>query len=265
MVTAGLKCAPQTPASEATSSASVNAWTRPMTAQSVKPSAASRGQRDDEADEEDEHERADQLRDIGASALRFHGVLPFLDDVASGLPARVPMLRPRMTRTPSRSAVLLLLAAACALAGCGGAGRAREPAAGSPPRSCWTSPRTRSTRARIWPPAAATTATPACASTCRRPSSSTDAVKLLRAGRADLAYLDIHDLAIADQRSPGSLVAVMALVQRPLASVLASPGRRAPARPRGPARRRQRAARATARCSSRSSAATAATRTACAR
>ena len=35
------------------------------------------------------------------------------------------------------------------------------------------------------------------------PSSSTDAVKLLRAGRADLAYLDIHDLAIADAAQPG--------------------------------------------------------------
>ena len=54
------------------------------------------------------------------------------------------------------------------------------------------------------------------------PSSSTDAVKLLRAGRADLAYLDIHDLAIASQKRPGSLVGVMALVQRPLAAVPAS-------------------------------------------
>ncbi len=48
-------------------------------------------------------------------------------------------------------------------------------------------------------------------------------MKLLRAGRADMAYIDIHDLAIADERSPGSLVGVMALVQRPLAAVLAAP------------------------------------------
>ena len=55
------------------------------------------------------------------------------------------------------------------------------------------------------------------------PSASTDAVKLLLSGRADLAYLDIHDLALADERAPGSLVAVMALVQRPLAAILAAP------------------------------------------
>jgi len=55
------------------------------------------------------------------------------------------------------------------------------------------------------------------------PSSSTDAVKLLRAGRARFAFVDIHDLAIADARGAG-LVGVMALVQRPLAAVLAQPG-----------------------------------------
>ncbi len=59
------------------------------------------------------------------------------------------------------------------------------------------------------------------------PSSSTDAVKLLRAGRARFAYVDIHDLAIADARGAG-LVGVMALVQRPLAAVLAQPDVRRP-------------------------------------
>ncbi len=59
------------------------------------------------------------------------------------------------------------------------------------------------------------------------PSSSTDAVKLLRAGRARFAYIDIHDLAIADAHGAG-LVGVMALVQRPLAAVLAAPGVRRP-------------------------------------
>jgi ABC-type nitrate/sulfonate/bicarbonate transport system substrate-binding protein len=62
----------------------------------------------------------------------------------------------------------------------------------------------------------------------RAPSSSTDSVKLLRSGRADLAYLDIHDLALADARRPGELVGVMALVQRPLAALLAAPGVRRP-------------------------------------
>ena len=59
------------------------------------------------------------------------------------------------------------------------------------------------------------------------PSSSADAVKLLVNGRADLAVLDLHDLALA--RSKGrDLVAVMALVQRPLAAVLAQPDVRRP-------------------------------------
>lgn len=57
----------------------------------------------------------------------------------------------------------------------------------------------------------------------RSPSAGADSIKLLRSGRADLAYLDIHDLAIADEKSPGELVAVMALVQRPLAALLAAP------------------------------------------
>jgi NitT/TauT family transport system substrate-binding protein/putative hydroxymethylpyrimidine transport system substrate-binding protein len=59
------------------------------------------------------------------------------------------------------------------------------------------------------------------------PSSSTDAVRLLLAGRVDLAVLDIHDLALARQEGR-DLVGVMALVQRPLASVLARPGIRTP-------------------------------------
>lgn len=61
----------------------------------------------------------------------------------------------------------------------------------------------------------------------RAPASSTDGVKLLAAGRADLAILDIHDLAIARARGQ-DLVAIMAIVQRPLASVIAQPGVRRP-------------------------------------
>ncbi|MDX6679574.1 MAG: putative hydroxymethylpyrimidine transport system substrate-binding protein [Solirubrobacteraceae bacterium] len=56
----------------------------------------------------------------------------------------------------------------------------------------------------------------------RAPTASTDAVKLLASGRADLAVLDIHDLAIARERGR-DLVGVMALVQEPLAAVLAQP------------------------------------------
>jgi len=56
----------------------------------------------------------------------------------------------------------------------------------------------------------------------RAPSDSTDAVKLLVSGRTDLAVLDIHDLAIARERGR-DLVGVMAIVQEPLAAILARP------------------------------------------
>jgi ABC-type nitrate/sulfonate/bicarbonate transport system substrate-binding protein len=59
------------------------------------------------------------------------------------------------------------------------------------------------------------------------PSSSTDSVKLLLSGRAQFAILDIHDLALARQRGR-DVVAVMALVQRPLAAVIAQPDVRHP-------------------------------------
>jgi putative hydroxymethylpyrimidine transport system substrate-binding protein len=55
------------------------------------------------------------------------------------------------------------------------------------------------------------------------PSSSTDSVKLLLAGRAQFAILDIHDLALAREKGR-DIVGVMAVVQRPLAAVLAQPG-----------------------------------------
>jgi putative hydroxymethylpyrimidine transport system substrate-binding protein len=56
----------------------------------------------------------------------------------------------------------------------------------------------------------------------RVPGQSTDAVSLLTAGRVNFAILDIHDLAIADAQGR-RLVGIMALVQRPLASVIAQP------------------------------------------
>ncbi len=54
----------------------------------------------------------------------------------------------------------------------------------------------------------------------RAPAASTDSIKLLAAGRADLAVVDIHDLALARERGE-DLVGVGALVQRPLAAVIA--------------------------------------------
>jgi ABC-type nitrate/sulfonate/bicarbonate transport system substrate-binding protein len=61
----------------------------------------------------------------------------------------------------------------------------------------------------------------------RKPSASTDALKLLQGGRADMAILDIHDLGLAREKG-GDLVGVMALVQAPLAAVLAQPDVRSP-------------------------------------
>ncbi|HEX6115718.1 MAG TPA: ABC transporter substrate-binding protein [Solirubrobacterales bacterium] len=56
--------------------------------------------------------------------------------------------------------------------------------------------------------------------TVREPSASSDAPKLLEAGRADFAILDIHDLAIARERG-FDVVAIAPIVQRPLAAVIA--------------------------------------------
>ena len=55
----------------------------------------------------------------------------------------------------------------------------------------------------------------------RTPPSSSDGTRLLLSGRADLAVLDLHDLAIAQQRGR-DLVAVMTVIGKPLASMIAS-------------------------------------------
>lgn len=61
----------------------------------------------------------------------------------------------------------------------------------------------------------------------RAPSSSTDSVRLLQSGRADLAILDVADLALARQEGR-DVVGVMALVQKPLAAVIAQRDIRTP-------------------------------------
>jgi putative hydroxymethylpyrimidine transport system substrate-binding protein len=61
----------------------------------------------------------------------------------------------------------------------------------------------------------------------RVPSSSTDSLKLLATGRADMAVVDIHDLGLARERG-ADIVGVGALVQRPLAAVIARGGIRRP-------------------------------------
>ncbi len=54
----------------------------------------------------------------------------------------------------------------------------------------------------------------------QQPSAATDAPKLLEAGRAQFAILDIHDLAIAYERGL-RITGLMPIVQRPLAAVIA--------------------------------------------
>jgi NitT/TauT family transport system substrate-binding protein/putative hydroxymethylpyrimidine transport system substrate-binding protein len=56
--------------------------------------------------------------------------------------------------------------------------------------------------------------------TIREPSSTRDAPSLLEAGRADLAVMDINDFEIARERG-ANVRAIAAIVQRPLASVIA--------------------------------------------
>jgi NitT/TauT family transport system substrate-binding protein/putative hydroxymethylpyrimidine transport system substrate-binding protein len=59
------------------------------------------------------------------------------------------------------------------------------------------------------------------------PSASTDSIKLLASGRVNFAILDIHDLAIARERGE-PIVGIMAIVERPLAALIAAPGIRSP-------------------------------------
>jgi NitT/TauT family transport system substrate-binding protein/putative hydroxymethylpyrimidine transport system substrate-binding protein len=57
----------------------------------------------------------------------------------------------------------------------------------------------------------------------RKPAAGPDALKLVSSGRVDVGVLDIHDLAIARQQG-ADLVAIGALVGRPLAALIARPG-----------------------------------------
>ena len=57
----------------------------------------------------------------------------------------------------------------------------------------------------------------------RPPGSAPDSLRLLASGRADVAILDIHDLGLARQQG-ADVVAVGALVQRPLGALIARQG-----------------------------------------
>src|SRR5215213_10161212 len=104
---------------------------------------------------------------------------------------------------------LSILALAALLAGCGGddSGDARDPG----------------TIALDFQPNAVHAGIYATDLKIRVPAASTDSLKLLAAGRADMSVVDIHDLGLA--REAGSdVVGVGALVQRPLAAVIARRG-----------------------------------------
>ena len=105
--------------------------------------------------------------------------------------------RPRRARPRRRAATAVLNRAP----------RTRRP-------SCSTSSRTRSTPGIYARSPRATTTTAASSSTVREPSASTDAPKLLEAGRAEFAILDIHDLGLARERGL-DVVGVSAIVGRP--------------------------------------------------
>jgi NitT/TauT family transport system substrate-binding protein/putative hydroxymethylpyrimidine transport system substrate-binding protein len=59
------------------------------------------------------------------------------------------------------------------------------------------------------------------------PPASPDSATLLESGRATFAVLDIHDLALARQAGE-PIVGVMAIVEQPLAALIAAPGIRSP-------------------------------------
>jgi putative hydroxymethylpyrimidine transport system substrate-binding protein len=164
-------------------------------------------ERYDRGDEEDEQQRAEELGDVcGGSAI-----LPLDLLAARSFPLGFDAVR----------RILLPLAVAAMVAGCGG-----------------DSSEDRVTLALDFQPNPAHAGIYATMRDdldadhgldlqVRVPSSSTDSLKLLAAGRADVSVVDIHDLGLAREQGE-DLVAVGALVQRPLAAVIARPEVRRP-------------------------------------
>src|SRR3954451_18128371 len=61
----------------------------------------------------------------------------------------------------------------------------------------------------------------------RTPGSQPDSLKLLQSARGDVGILDIHDLGLARQKG-ADIVGIAALVQKPLAALVAQPSVRRP-------------------------------------
>ena len=135
-------------------------------------------------------------------------------------PMRLPL--PHAARAPSARALAALaaVAAACVLAGCGGGSTNAAPSVRDATLVLDFTPN--AIHAGIYSAIARGYAQQDGVHLhVIAPPSSPDSIKLLEAGRADFAILDIHDLAIARQDHQ-NIVGIMAIVERPLAAVVAS-------------------------------------------
>lgn len=113
-----------------------------------------------------------------------------------------------------RTVILLTL---LALAGCGDDGEPSTPATPPEPATLALDFTPNPVHAPVF--AAADTG----ALRVRKPGSGPDGLKLVAAGKVDMALLDIHDLAIAREQGT-DVVAIGALVGKPLAALVAQPG-----------------------------------------
>jgi len=131
-----------------------------------------------------------------------------------------------MSRTLLALGAALAIAAGAPAAGCGGDGA--RPSAGDRPLTLALDFAPNPVHAGIYAAVEGAEDRPrGIALRVRAPSASTDSLKLLASGRADVGVADIQDLGLARERGD-DLVGVGALVQRPLAAVIARPPVRRP-------------------------------------
>jgi NitT/TauT family transport system substrate-binding protein/putative hydroxymethylpyrimidine transport system substrate-binding protein len=128
-----------------------------------------------------------------------------------------------MVRTLPFRSLLTLLVLGLAVSACGGGGGGKDGAAAAPGVSLALDFTPNAVHAPIYE-AVHTGRDRAHGVRLRieKPGAGPDAVKLVASGRVDLGVLDIHDLAIARERG-ADLVAIGALVRKPLAALVAQP------------------------------------------
>ena len=137
-------------------------------------------ERDNRRDEEHEQQRSDELGDIGRGPTVLH-----FGHLRRGIHGVQPVLFAAVRR------FLPLIALLACLGGCGG-----DDGGGSPQRG---------TLALDFQPNAVHAGIYAADNIrIRVPSASTDSLKLLAAGRADMSVVDIHDLGLARERGATS-------------------------------------------------------------